>query len=299
MDACLLSWILALFNTNISVLIAKQRINASNILTALQSLLVIIVLVVLFAGLKEKTIRSYITALYISYGISFVASLWVIRGYFIRPQSEAPWRPALKNLATLGFYNQVAVFAQMLSFRLSYYILNQYSGTAEVGIYSNAVSVAESLWLIGRSIGVVQHSRIVNNNDDGFARKLTSQMNLLNLSLAAALLIIMAFIPSDWYQWLFGKEFIGINRLIWALSPGILFFGIVLIIGYYFSSTGRHWVNAISSSAGLVVTLVAGFILIPAYRGMGAAITSGLSYGTTALLVLFFYRKQLQKNFKK
>ena len=127
---------------------------------------------------------------------------------------------------------------------------------------------------------------------------LTSRMNKVNLFISIVLLVVLACIPSSWYIRIFGDEFSDINRIIWTLGPGILFFGVVLILGYYFSSTGKHFVNAIASTAGLIVTVALGFILIPAYHGYGAGITASISYGITALIMTLFYRRE-QKFHKK
>jgi len=196
----------------------------------------------------------------------------------------------------LGFFNQIAVFTQLLSFRMSYYLLNYYFGPEEVGIYSNAVSVAESVWLIGRSMATVQHSRIVNTNDAEYSLGLTSKINSINFLITAILVIIMAFIPDRFYTWVFGDEFIGINRIIRLIGPGIIFFGIALIQGYYFSSTGKHYVNALASTAGLIITVILGFILIPVYETTGAGLTASISSGITALVVFYFYSRELKKH---
>jgi len=94
--------------------------------------------------------------------------------------------------------------------------------------------------------------------------------------------------PGSWYKILFGDEFANINRIIWTLGPGVVFFGIALILGYYFSSTGKHFVNAIASLIGLIITVVLGLIVIPSMGGYGAGITASVSYGVTALVVVFF-----------
>jgi O-antigen/teichoic acid export membrane protein len=262
----------------------------------IQSIVIIIILLIYFVLLNERTIDSYIVALYGGYGASLFLSFFLIRAEFRAPEKVhfIDFIASLKRLATLGFYNQVAVFTQLMSFRLSYYILNGYFGKEEVGVYSNAVSIAESIWLIGRSIATVQLSRIVNTKNESVSLQLTSRMNRLNLAVSAFCLIILSLIPSSWYIWIFGAEFAGINKIIWALAPGILFFGVALVLGYYFSGTGRHYVNAIASTAGLIVTVILGFIIIPVYHRYGAGITASISYGVTALIVVFFY--QYQKN---
>jgi O-antigen/teichoic acid export membrane protein len=91
---------------------------------------------------------------------------------------------------------------------------------------------------------------------------------------------------------LFGDEFTNINHIIWTLGPGIAFFGIALILGYYFSSTGKHFVNAIASFAGLIITVTLGFSIIPSMGSFGAGITASVSYGVTALVVVFFFIRE-------
>ena len=163
----MLSLLLAIQNINSGVLISKQRINAANWVGFFQSLVIILVLLLYFMVLDNRSIHAYLFALYAGYGSSLVLSFVLITGYFekVSRESLSGITNAFKKLAVLGIYNQIAVFTQLLSFRLSYYILDGYFGKEEVGVYSNAVSIAESIWLIGRSIATVQHSRIVNSRD--------------------------------------------------------------------------------------------------------------------------------------
>jgi O-antigen/teichoic acid export membrane protein len=296
-DVCILSFLLSILNIHISVLISHQRINAANFLGFFQSFIIVAVLVVTFVFMHDKSIRSYILALYAGFGSTMLMSTWMIGRYFtgIRDTSFKTWIEAVRKLTVLGFYNQVAVFTQLLSFRLSYYILNAGFGSNEVGIYSNAVSIAESVWLIGRSIGTVQHSRIVNSHDAGFSLSLTTRLNRINLTVSIVLITLLACIPGSWYQFLFGEEFAGINHIIWTLCPGIVFFGVALVLGYYFSSTGKHIVNAIASTAGLAVTIILGFSIIPVWSSHGAGITASVSYGITALVVAIFYVREKRK----
>jgi O-antigen/teichoic acid export membrane protein len=293
-DICLLSLLLAIQNINSAVLISKQRINAANWVGFFQSFVIILVLLVYFLLLDNRSIHAYLIALYAGYGSSLLLSFFLIIGYFekVSRDSLSGITTAFKKLVVLGVFNQIAVFTQLLSFRLSYYILDGYFGKETVGIYSNAVSIAESIWLVGRSIGTVQHSKIVNNHDISSSLNLTSRMNKLNLIFSVILLLVVSCIPSAWYVWIFGDEFTHINRIIWTLGPGILFFGVVMILGYYFSSTGKQFVNAIASASGLVFTVIVGFILIPRWGSYGAGITASISYGITALVVVYYYLRE-------
>ena len=53
--------------------------------------------------------------------------------------------------------------------------------------------------------------------------------------------------------------------LIRILAPGVLLYGIFLILGHYYSGSGRYFMNTIAALCGLVVTLGCGFTLIPRF----------------------------------
>jgi O-antigen/teichoic acid export membrane protein len=293
----LLSFILGIYTVNVSVLISKERIAAANMLGIVQSAVIILYLLFSFAIRNRMHINSYIESLYAGYLVSMVFSFFMIRQYFrgYAPSSLTQIPEALKQLVVLGFYNQIAVFTQMLSFRISYYILNQYYGTDSVGLYANAITVAESVWLIARSMGMVQYSKIVNTREKQFSLNLTYRMLRACFGISLVLLIIMAFIPDAVYGFVFGKEFTALQSLIRMLAPGILFFACAIIMLNYFSGTGRQYINAVAGSAGLVVTLLLGFFIIPLYGLQGAAATASISYGITALVSLIFFIREEKK----
>lgn len=296
-DICILSFLLSIVNINLSVLISHQKITAVNWLNFIQAFVIILILVLSSAWFDNLSLGVYLWSLYAGYGAALLFSLYFVRKDYagIRRKDLRTWKEAFRKLVTLGLSNQIAAFAQIMNLRLSYYLLNSFVGKEEVGIYSNAVSIAESIWLIGRSIATVQHSKIVNSRDAGYSMALTSRLNRLNLAVSAALILLLVCIPESWFVFLFGEEFTAINHIIRTLSPGILFFGVYLILCYYFSSTGRPYINAIANIGGLAVTLVAGFLLIPSLESNGAGITASLSYGVMALIVLVYYIREGKK----
>lgn len=286
----LLSFILGIYSVNVSVLISKERIHAANLLGIIQSAFVIMYLLFAFLIANDQGVESYIKSLYAGYIISMLLSFYLIRTCFYRKEraSGSQSLQAIKQLFILGFYNQAAVLMQMLSFRISYYILNQNYGAGQVGIYANAVTVAESVWLIGRSMAMVQYSKIVNSKDKGVSLKLTSRFVKECMCISFVVLLVLFIIPDSMYGFIFGTEFNALQILIRILSPGILFFSGALIMLSYFSGVGKNYVNTIASIAGLVITLLLGFVFIPKYGMPGAAVVASISYGITALVSLFF-----------
>ena len=82
------------------------------------------------------------------------------------------------------------------------------------------------------------------------------------------------------------------TSLIRILAPGILLYCIFLIIGHYYSGTGRYQMNTFAALCGLVATVVCGFTLIPKYDVTGAAITSAGSYSVNAIFLFVFFVKE-------
>jgi len=142
---CILAIIYSLTSIHSNILIGKQRIKESNNLVLLQSVLLVVCLLVSFIAFRIFTINSYITALYISMGSSMLISSYLISASFkeMKLNNYTQYLPVVKQMFTFGFQNQIAHITQMLSFRLSYYVIEEYIGIAAVGVYSNGIWIAE------------------------------------------------------------------------------------------------------------------------------------------------------------
>ncbi|MEE4198263.1 MAG: polysaccharide biosynthesis C-terminal domain-containing protein [Bacteroidales bacterium] len=282
-----LSLILSITNINNAILHARKKIQQVNYVTILQILITLIVLVYLIVIQKRASINSYIIALYFGYALAAILSYLFTFNDYLGATYSFPFYKyfiGIKKHLKYGSYNQLDILAQVLSFRLAYYFLNHFVSVADVGIYSNAVSLIESVWILSRSIAYVQHSRIVNSRDQQYTVNLTLKFIKLAGVLALLAILVFVFIPSSFYQFIFGEEFINMQAIIQSLSPGILFFSISFIISSYFSGTGKHYINSISSIAGVLVIVGLSVVLIPRYGVIGAGLAASLSYFSTTMV---------------
>jgi len=291
----LLTAINSFASINQSILLGKERIKTNNYISLLQAALIIGTLIIYFYFLGKPEILSYIKALYFSFGVSFILSF-----YFIVPflknknaaKQDNSFRDALKGLAKYGIWNQIGNIAHMLSFRGSYYFIEYFNGAKDVGIYSNGVSLIESVWLISSSITLVQYSRIVNSENDSYSQKLTINLIKISLFLTFIVLIPLILLPSGFYIFIFGREFGSINQVMWTLAPGVLIFNITSLTGHYFSGIGKYHITAFVMLAGLIVTIACGLLLIPIYGIIGAGITTSIYYSVTALIIAFIFSRR-------
>ena len=294
LSVVILSTISSIVSIHSSVLLGKENLKSFNLLSFLVPLISLFALLLQFALNWNRTADAYVYALYAAYGITLLVSILLIMGHVKKDtafQFSNTWR-TFKSLFYYGFQNQLAHVFQLLSFRISYFFLQRDCGEAEVGIYSNAVSLIESIWMISTSISLWQYAKISNSTDVDYTKTITQQLTKYGLLTAFVALTVLLFIPADFYSWLFGKEFRGLNELMWSLAPGIWVFNYALIIGHYFSGHGKYYVNAIASGIGLIVTVISAFYLIPALHIQGAAISASISYFATSLVVLLYFRKE-------
>jgi O-antigen/teichoic acid export membrane protein len=275
---------------NMTLLIGREKINMANLVSILQPLLIIICLVICFTLLELQTIEAYIIALYISFLVSWLVGMaFVIRVFGKVSLSLSDNFMVVKDMFRLGFMNQLAHITQFLSFRLSYYFLDLYHGEASVGVYSNGVSIVESIWLVGKSISLVQYARIANTSDEKYSRDLSLSLLKGSILVSLVAITVLVILPLGLYTFIFGPGFGDIKTGIYALAPGVVVYNISIILGHYFSGRGKYHINTIASSIGLVVSVVCYFILIPHYEIAGAGLATSISYLATSITVLAFF----------
>jgi O-antigen/teichoic acid export membrane protein len=297
---CILSALNSFMTINTTILVGKEKITTANMINLIQPVVLIISLLIFFTIKDEPGILEYIYALYFSFGITMLISF----GYYFKYCGRIilyglkEYRTIAVEMIRFGVLNQVATITQMLSFRLSYYVLDHFHGEAAVGVFSNGISLAESIWLIARSISLVQYARIANTDNRADAAKLT--VRLIKFSLAASLVILIPLmvLPSSFFVFIFGNGFSGTRMVIWTLATGVLVYNFSILTGHYFSGTGRYQVNAIASSLGLIVSIILYFLLIPIYSIAGAGLATSLSYLITTIILMTLFNRE-NKNWYK
>jgi len=294
LSVVILCTISSIVSIHSSVLLGKENLKSFNLLSFLVPLLSLVTLLLQFTLNWNRTAEAYVYSLYVAYGLTLVVSILLVMKHVKKDsvfQLSNTWI-TFQSLFYYGFQNQLAHIFQLLSFRMSYFFLQRDCGEAEVGIYSNAVSVIESIWMISTSISLWQYAKISNSTDVSYTKNITEQLTKYGLLTAFVALLVLLLIPAGFYAWLFGKEFRGLNELMWYLAPGIWVFNYALIIGHYFSGHGKYYVNAIASGIGLVVTCASAYYFIPTLKIQGAALSASISYFVTSLVVILYFRKE-------
>ncbi|MCW3104099.1 MAG: hypothetical protein JWO09_2539 [Bacteroidetes bacterium] len=287
----LLSLISSFLATNLTILLGMEKITTHNLVSLLQAAANIVILWLMIKGLDQYNIGSYILSLYGAMGVCLIVSSILVYPLIAQDKKEKEKGLSAK-LFQYGAYSQAGHIMKFMSFRCTYYMLSAYSGEVLLGIFSNGVSLVESVLLVSNSIATVLYPKVSNSKDPVYSQTLTLQLTKFSIVLCVAALVPMVLLPSSFYVWLFGPEFAGVQQVIVLLAPGILFYNIALVIGHYFSGTGKFRVNTWANLTGLITTIVLALAWYPKFGIWEVGIISSISYITTALLVIVYFVKE-------
>ncbi len=296
----ILSVVNSLYFINISLMQGKEEIKKYNNYQILQSLILISTFVILLLISKfmeiNYSVKSYIYALIISYLIPLLTSFCFVVQHWNR-LTFSKIGTLCKEMFQLGFWVQLANFAQLMNYRLSYYLIEFYAGRKPLGIYELGTKLSEAIWIFPKSIALVQYARLANNSDSEYATKLTLSLQKLVFVFTLLAVTILMLIPEQTLAFIFGAEFYEAKSVIYRLAPGIVSLACLTIFSHHFSGLGKYWINTCSSGIGLLVTLGLGLWLIPTAAAVSsleaiktATVATSISYFVSLLFscILFF-----------
>ncbi len=284
--------------THYNLLLGKERIKAFNVLFTLQVFILFSVFTYLIFVEGEKTVMSYVIALYVSYStgavISFITLLYRERNLRIYNLSKV-----IKDVFHFGFVTSVANLFHIGNKRVGYYFIRFFTGLSSLGIYTAGSQLTEGLKLIGQSISLVQFTTLSNSTDTDYAKNLTVKLMKVSVLLTFLALVVLFIIPVSVYVLLFGPDFFQVKSVIMFLSPGVIALSANTVFAHFFSGTGNPKINLYSNAIGFFVVLVLVLILIPVYGFMGAAIAVSVSYLVSLIYNYIRFKAQTGVVFKE
>lgn len=284
-----ISFLIGLITMNQMILIGKEKIKEYNIVFVLDPLFKILVLMIGFYVIKNHSLEIFLIALYVSLISSFFVSSFFVFKLIKKDVSE--YKFTFKEILKYGIGTEISSFLQFFNYRLLFYVVFYQFGDVELGWFSVGVSMAESLWIISRSIAVNQYSKIVNTTNKLEQRVVTDKSARLSSILTLAAIVVMLLIPEEIFRIIIKKDYSEIQKIIWFLCPGILLISISNVWGHYFSGIGRYHVNNLKSVIGFVSMVVSAFFLIPYFNLIGVVLAMVIGYLGSSLTLLLFYLK--------
>lgn len=293
-DLIILSVIQSVLRIQMSYLLAMEKIKEYNFISVIYPLVLFVSLFYFFNIKMVQRVDEYFTAFYIGLLLSLViSSILVYRKAALKFSFDL--QDIFIKAFQMGFIIQTANILQLLNYRFSYFLLDQYYGKQQVGVYSTAISFAEAVWIIASSFATIQYTKISNSKEDRYNVNITLMITRVVIVLTLAAILVLLLLPATFFTWMLGNDFSELVSLFPLLTPGIFAFIFTILISHYYSGSGNPKMGMQGSAIGFLITVIAGYILIPLFELKGAAITATLSYFCSSifLMIVFLKRKNV------
>jgi O-antigen/teichoic acid export membrane protein len=203
-------------------------------------------------------------------------------------------KSTFKEMFSYGFKSQIGNLIQNINYRLDVFVCNSFLSLAQVGLYTKATNLGETMWRVSGSVGIVVLPYAANSKDSAKTNEFMNKVIRVTFAFVIICALILTAISKPLIVMFLSKEFLGSVTPFMLIIPGISIFAINNILNSYFAGSGLIEKNIIASGVAGVITIILDFTLIPIFGINGAAITSSISYTVCTIISLYFYTKHTQ-----
>ncbi|MCO5274550.1 MAG: oligosaccharide flippase family protein [Flavobacteriales bacterium] len=255
-----------------------QIINRMSIFTAAISAIGYTSLYFLQDRLDQTWLLPVVLSLHLSY-ILINTIFWVysyIRVVGIRPRPTWSWA-IIRPVLTFVLVAYVANSMNLVNYRFNIWVVDHYTGTAQLGLYAVALGLAQLLFYVPDPFTTVVQPYLYGEMNRDLLAKFKFIMRL-NFTTVATMALTLAFIAPWLVPMLFGKVFAGAVPALYWLLPGITFAASSKLLGPLVVQGNLIRFNLYGVAAATLVTITLSFLLIPSMGIKGAGIASSLSF---------------------
>lgn len=272
-----------------AILLGAQRIREYNLLLIAYSVAQLVLIggaCVLFGTLRAAVVASLLAQV-----LWFVLSLRATHQWRTEVASEPGtlWR-ATKAILAYGIRGQLGNIVQLLNYRLDFFLVSAFLGTAPLGVYSVAVMIAEALWQMSNSMAVVLFPRVAALGADfSEQRRIVSTAARVALGTTLIGAVALGLTVNWWVVPVFGRAYADASAALLLLLPGVVLFTVTVVLASGIAGAGYPELNSYVAAATLVMSVTFDLWLIPRMGVPGAALASSLTYIASTLLTTWIY----------
>lgn len=273
----------------INVLRARHKYNlANNVFLVAEAVLLAAMVGVFY--LSSETIDNLVAILIFSSAISILAGV-VFTCFVVERESPRFDMAVIREGIVFGIKSQAGNAFQILNYRLDHLLLGLFLSAEKVAIYFVATKSIEFFRFFTASIVFVFEPVFASQavlDARSHVRRMLKPLLLANFTLLAIGIIIAPY----FYPILFGGWSEQATAPLLVLAIGFTISGANSLFGAYYLGQGRPIVPTLASSAGLVVTVGFGVVLIPFFGVIGAAVTSSVTYAVVTMVYAYVFVKK-------
>jgi O-antigen/teichoic acid export membrane protein len=298
-ETLVLALCISLFSLNQSILLGQQRIHIMNILMLVQSCFQFGFMALCIMGLGFHHAYPFIYASIGGYFICYLIGLYFTTRNAPKPSIVQSDKNALRLLFINGLFTQGANLGLRLMLSLHYTTLHRVftDGDGAVGIYSTAFALGEAILLFAASASTIILSRVSNKENHREEREAAIRLAKLSLVLTSFAVLVFALLPPAFFSWLLGgKDYTVIHHIFLSLAPGILLLSFATVFSHYFSGSGKHYFNFMSTLFCIASAFIFANMLTEKWGINGICLATSIAYGSMSLFIFFAFMFSEKKN---
>ena len=262
-----------------------SEFNKINWLPTLFNLLSIVLFLILLDFKVEGVLMSVLISQFL------VSLLLIYKLNIFKHFSFTIEKTLLLKMLSLGFSFAFALFLLNLNYRIDIIMMDYLSNDYETGLYSKANVLAQYLWQIPAVLGTVIFARGAASSDKLEYSKKCCRLFRMSLLIVLLCALILAGLSKFIVNILFGTQFSEAIFMIYGILPGVVLFILFKVLNNDISSRGKPLFIMPSMISGILINVISNYFLIPLYGGVGAAISSSISYSFAAIIFIIGYSR--------
>ncbi|OJU14511.1 MAG: hypothetical protein BGN88_07950 [Clostridiales bacterium 43-6] len=277
----------------LSILRAENRFRSYNLIMLLQRMLVFSfsIAVLLIRGMAA--VYFMVVAYLIVSVIVSATSVITIKNSKYNSDSEDITAVTERDMMKYSLKTYPSTLLSFGNNQASSLILKGFLGNGSLGVFSIAYTLTETIWLLPTSVSMVIMTRLAAMTDDGDRVRLTVISCKIVMYLCVLLSALMAVGAYYLIPVLFPNYTDAVLPLFIMLC-GSIFICYSSVLSNSIAAYGRPELNIISTACGVGANILLGFVFIPLYGLMGAAIATAISFslqGIVSVIIFHIFTK--------
>ncbi len=272
-----------------NVFIARQAIVEFNLLDLTVRVLQLFAyaFVLVYLGLSTYEAVLALVAVTVVAGL-----LYLLRSlrYVHRPVSFD--RARFGAMIRYGLRTYIAGLFMFLAIRVNLFLINLLLGEHDSGVYSVALQISDLVYLIPTTLGLMLFPKV--SEDEAGSVQLTVKAFRSTFILMVTVAVGIVLVGQPLIVLLYGEKFLGAVGPLYALTPGIVFLSLVMILNNDLAGRGLPAVVIIAPAVGAIVNASLNLLLLHTWGILASAVSSSVAHFVMLLILLGWFMRRVR-----
>jgi O-antigen/teichoic acid export membrane protein len=169
-------------------------------------------------------------------------------------------KEVISKMLSLGIIYAIALLVSQLNYKIDVILLENYSTSYELGIYSKGTSIVQYLWQIPTLFSTIIFSRSAASKDSLAFSKKVCQLLRISLVVIGIMSLFIGIFSKQIILLLFGAKFLDSVPVMQILLPGVVLLTVFKVMNMDLAGKGKPWIALQSMAVPLVMNVILNLI---------------------------------------